>query len=103
MEKIITLKYPFEIEKEGIVKNIIELKIRRLKVKDLKKLPSDYFNKAISGLTLNQVTPLIASLNDLEDCDLDQLDIADAMEILKELENFFCIIVVLYIFVSFKT
>jgi hypothetical protein len=89
MEKVFTLKYPFEIEKDGLVKNIIELKLKRLKVKDLKNLPPDYFSSISKGVTLTQVTPLIASMNNMGEEDLDQLDMADALELLSSLENFF--------------
>lgn len=89
MEKVFTLKYPFEIEKDGLVKNIIELKLKRLKVKDLKSLPPEYFTSISKGVTISQVTPLIASMNDMSEADLDQLDVADALELLSNLENFF--------------
>jgi hypothetical protein len=89
MEKIFKLKYPFDIEQDGLIRTVEELKLKRLKVKDLKKFTPEYFKELSNGMSINQVIPIIASMNNMKVEDLDQLDMADILVIIGDIENFF--------------
>lgn len=93
MEKIIKLKYPFDIDVdiEGIIKTITisELKLSRLKAKHLKILPPDFFSNLDNGIGFSKLLPIIASMNNLKVADLDELDMADISVIMDDIGNFF--------------
>jgi hypothetical protein len=89
MEKIFDLKYPFEIESEGLIKTVTQLKLKRLKVKDLKNFSPDNFKQLTSGVGISQVVPILALMNNMSVEELDQLDMADITNVIEEIGNFF--------------
>jgi hypothetical protein len=89
MQKIINLKYPFEVEIDGVVKEVSEVKLKRLKVRDLKSLSKDSFDSLTKGIGITQVVPILALMNNMKDEHLDQLDISDILVILEDIGNFF--------------
>jgi len=87
MEKIIKLKYPLEFIKEDVKTIIDKIKVTRLKAKHLKALPDNLGEDNIQ-LSHEQVLNILSSMNDLDKSILEELDLTDFTEIVKEMKSF---------------
>ena len=94
-EKIIILNYPVTIKIPlvndlGInfdEKIITQVTLRRLKAKDLKKLPEDFIEKG-KEITMKEVLPLISIMSDLDISVVEELDVKDLGLIMEEIDSF---------------
>lgn len=87
-EKIIKLKYPIPVPKEGGgMMDVGQLKLCRLKAKHLRALPKGF---AESGGQVEpaELIPLIAAITDIPESSADELDLEDLMALAEELESF---------------
>jgi PBP1b-binding outer membrane lipoprotein LpoB len=75
----IELEYPIEInKKDGLVKRITKVSIRRIKAKDLKLFPKEMLDAetATKKIDVVKLIPLIASLCDLTTDEAGEIDLA---------------------------
>lgn len=78
MSKIVMLKVPIEIEKDGIKLEIKELTFQRLKLKHMRLLPEKVFkSKKNADLTIDEILPLITGLTGLTEEQVDDIDVMD--------------------------
>ncbi|NQS89371.1 phage tail assembly protein [Patescibacteria group bacterium] len=87
-KKIIKLKYPIPIPKEGGgTVQVSELSLSRLKAKHLRVLPKDFMENE-GGINPVDIIPLLASMTDIPESSADELDMEDLMVIAEELTSF---------------
>jgi len=87
-EKIIELKYPIPVPKEGGgIVEVSQLKLGRLKAKHLRALPKD-FEEREGKVEPAELIPLIAAIADLPESSVDELDLEDLMTFAEDLESF---------------
>lgn len=86
--KIIELKYSIPVIKEGGGSvDISQLVIGRLKAKHLKALP-DNFMENKGNLNPSDMIPLLASITDLSQETIEELDFEDLANVAEELGSF---------------
>jgi len=87
-EKIIELKYPIPIPKEGGgTVDVNQLTIGRLKAKHLRALPEDFSAKK-GEIEPKELIPLIAAITDIPESSADEIDLEDLMTFAEDLESF---------------
>ena len=90
IEKRIPLQYPIPRRKEAGagVTMVHELVIGRFKAKHLKLLPKEFVEQE-GKIHPTEILPLLAGLTELPLESIDELDMADLMNVAEELESFF--------------
>jgi len=87
--KDIKLQYPITVKGENgndIITDII--RIGRLKAKHIRRLPKEFFKDDGKNISPADIIPIIASLANMKESDIDEIDMEDLMTIGGELETF---------------
>jgi hypothetical protein len=87
-EKIVPLKWPIPIPKEGGgTVDVRELKLGRLKAKHFKLLPKDFMSNE-GQVEPSALIPLLAGIADIPEESADEIDMEDLMEVAESLQDF---------------
>lgn len=85
--KTIELQYPITYTTEtGEIREVTRLRLKRMKVKHLKKLPKNLEEDGSIGMDI--LVPLLAGMTGLPEIAIDEIDIADIGVISEHLNSF---------------
>jgi hypothetical protein len=87
-KKIIPLKYPITVSKEGgTTVEITELIIGRIKLRHLKSLPDDFMESG-GKISPKSLIPLIAGMANISEESAGEIDMEDLAEVTTSLTSF---------------